>query len=356
MTARLGVLPSHCHCVKHHARRTGWIVIPLLLALAGSLANSQCSSKPLPASAPTIRLNIVFSDELFSVANRNDVVGALKLWIEVLSCLTTLNLNSKVEVISSQSEIRRRVHENSADIVVLDNADFLELSDAGLIDGAAVGSRNGLPYAVPYLLLVNQRIESLNQLRGQHGIYHLHTSAAASLAFTATLLAENHLGSTGAFFESFESTIKLANCVLQLFFEKIQACVVDAHDWELLKELNPQLGKKLKILAQSEPVLDGVVAFTKVPMPYRERILASLLQMHKDPLGYQVISALRSGPLIPYRPEFLDSTRAFWKRYERTLAPVQLRAWKETLRTQTTLPVRSSGVAPVGNSSGAVKE
>ena len=77
-------------------------------------------------------------------------------------------------------------------------------------------------------------------------------------------------------------------------------------------------------------------------MPYRERILASLFQMHKDALGYQVLSALRSGPLLPYRPEFLDSTRAFWKRYERTLTPVELRAWRETLRTRTTLPVRSS--------------
>lgn len=357
MTAGLVVLPSHRHRVRHRARPIGrFVILPLLLALAGGMANSQCSSKPLPPSAPTIRLNIVFSDELFSVANRNDVVGALKLWTEVVSCLTTLNLNSKVEVISSQSEIRRRVRENSVDIVVLDNADFLELSDAGLIDGVAVGSRDGLPYAVPYLLLVNQRIDSLNQLRGQHGIYHLHTGAAASLAFTATLMAENHLGRSGAFFASFESTTKPANCVLPLFFEKTQACVVDGHDWELLKELNPQLGRKLKILAQSEPILDGIVAFTKVPMPYREKILASLFQMHKDALGYQVLSALRSGPLLPYRPEFLDSTRAFWKRYERTLTPVELRAWRETLRTRTTLPVRSSGGAPAGNSTGAVKE
>jgi len=351
------MLPSHRHRVEHRARPTGWIVIlPLLLALAGGVANSQCSSKPLPPSAPTIRLNIVFSDELFSVANRNDVVGALKLWTEILSCLTTLNLNSKVEIISSQSEIRRRVHENSVDIVVLDNADFLELSDAGLIDGAAVGSRDGLPFAVPYLLLVNQQIDSLNQLRGQRGIYHLHTGAAASLAFATALLAESHLGSTGTFFASFESTTKPANCILPLFFAKIQACVIDGHDWDLLKELNPQLGRTLKILAQSEPILDGIVAFTKVPMPYRERILASLLQMHKDPLGNQIISALRSGPLIPYRPEFLDSTRAFWKRYERILTPVELRTWRETLRTPTTLPFRSSVGAPVGTSTGAVKE
>jgi len=54
--------------------------------------------------------------------------------------------------------------------------------------------------------------------------------------------------------------------------------------------------------------------------------------MHKQPLGDQVLKALRSGPIIPYRPEYLDSTRQFWKRYERTLTAAELKAWKDTLQ------------------------
>lgn len=327
----------------------------VFLALASAGANAQCSSKPLPSSAPTTRLNIVLSDQLFSVANRNDVVGAMKLWVEALSCITKLNFDTKVEVLSAQSEIRQRVHEETVDVLVLDNADFLELSDAGSVEGVAVGSQGGHAYAVPYLLLVNQQIDSLSQLRGKHAAYHLHTGAAAALAFTATLMAENHLGRTDAFFESFEPTTKAANCILPLFFEKIQACVVDGHDWEMLKELNPQLGNKMKILAQSAPVLDGVVAFPKVPRPYRERIIASILQMHEDPLGAQVLSALRSGPLMPYRSEYLDSTREFWRRYERSLTPAEQRAWRETLRPRMPLSVRNSTGAP-GFSAGARKD
>lgn len=327
----------------------------VFLALASAMANAQCSSKPLPSSAPTTRLNIVLSDQLFSAANRNDVVGAMKLWVEALSCVTQLNFDSRVEVLSAQAEIRQRVRNETVDVLVLDNADFLELSDAGLIDGVAVGSQGGHPYAMPYLLLVNRQIDSLSQLRGKRAAYHLHTGTAAALAFTATLMAENRLGRTDAFFESFDPTTKAANCILPLFFEKIQACVVDRHDWELLKELNPQLGNKMKILAQSAPVLDGVVAFTKVPSPYRERILASILQMHKDPLGARILSALRSGPLMPYRPEYLDSTREFWKQYERTLTVAEQKTWKETLRPRMPLTVRNSPGAPAF-SAGARKD
>jgi ABC-type phosphate/phosphonate transport system substrate-binding protein len=291
------------------------------------------------------RLNVVLSEQLFSVANRNDVVGAMKLWIEALSCVTQMNLNYKVDVIGAQGEIRQRVRDQTVDVLVLDNVDFLGMSDAGLIDGIAVGSRGGHPYSVPYLLLVNQQIDSISQLRGKRAVYHLHIGAAAALAFTATLMAENHFEGD-AFFESFEPTAKAANCVLPLFFAKIQACVVDGMDWEILKELNPQLGNKLKILAQSAPVLDGVVAFTKVVTEYRQIISDNLLQMHKDSLGVQILSALRSGPLIPYRPEYPDSTREFWKRYERTLTPGEQRVWRETLRPRMPMPVRNSSGLP----------
>jgi ABC-type phosphate/phosphonate transport system substrate-binding protein len=308
--------------------------------------------KPQPPSAPTTRLNILFSDQLFSAANRNDVVGALKLWTEVASCLTGLNFQSKVEVVTTQSQIRERVHDNAVDILVLDNADFLELSDAGLVEGAAVSSQGGHPYAVRYLLLVNQQIDSLGQLRGKRAVYHLHTGAAASLAFTSTLVAENHLGSTGGFFSSFESSTNAANCILPVFFDRIQACVVDGQDWETIQEMNPQLGKKLKILAQSVPVLDGVIAFPKALLPYRAQIVGSLLDMHTHPLGSQILSAMRSGPLIPYRPEYLDSTREFWRRYERTLTPAELRAWRESRRLRTPVQLRNSAGAP-GNSFGS---
>jgi phosphonate transport system substrate-binding protein len=325
----------------------------MIIALAAFLAfavvaSAQCTSKPLPPSAPPTRLNVIFSDQFFSVANRNDVMGAAKLWVEVVSCLTRVNFNGKVEVIGSQSEIRRRVRDNAVDVLVLDNSDFLELSDAGLIDGVAVGSQDGHPYALSYLLLVNQQIDSLSQLRGKRAVYHLHTDAAASLAFATTLIAENHLGSTDTFFASFESSNKAANCVLSLFFDKIQACVVDGHDWDTIKELNPQLGKKLKILVQSVPVLDGVVAFAKPGIPYRSQILTSLMEMHKDPLGNEILMALRSGRLLPYRPEYLDSTREFWKRYERTLTPAEQREWRETRRPRTPAQIRNSTGVPSG--------
>ena len=323
----------HTHRIREQGRAllvgTSFLV---LCVLGGVRANAQCTSDSSASTWPTVRLNVVLSNQLFSVANRTDVVGALNLWIEALSCTTKLNFNSKVDVLATQDAIRARVSEKTVDILVLDNVEFLDLSDDGLVEGIGVSSYDGRPMAFPYLLLVNQEIDSLAQLRGQSSVFYMHTGSAASVAWAVSLLSENHYGHVDDFFASFESSTKATNCILPLFFGKIQACVVDSRDWETIKELNPQLGNKLKILAQSVPVLDGITAFPRTPMPYRERIIGSIFQMHKQPLGDQVLKALRSGPIIPYRPEYLDSTRQFWKRYERTLTAAELKAWKDTLQ------------------------
>jgi phosphonate transport system substrate-binding protein len=340
------------HVNADNLRKAGAVAgLWVFLTLAGAIANGQCSLK-MSAPSPQARLNVILSEQLFSVANRNDVVSAMKLWMEFLACQGDLNFNYNVEVINTQREIRQRVHDKTVDMLILDNVEFLDLSDAGLIDGVGVSSYAGHPSELSYLLLVNRQIDSLAELRGKQAVLYMHTGSAASLAWTATLISENHLGRIDDFFKTVEPSTKASNCILPLFFDKVQACVVDSRDWEMAKELNPQLGNKLKILSQSIPVLDGIIALSKAPSPYRERTLVNLFQTHKRPLGNQILLALRSGPIIPYRPEYLNSTREFWKRYERTLTLAEKRTWSETLRA----PKPSQLRAPSSGASAALKE
>ncbi len=337
---RVNLRPSH----KAKTAAGGLLVF---LALAAALATAQCSSKGALASLPPTRVNIIVSERLFAVVNRNDVVGAMKVWSDLTSCVVHLNIDSKVDVIGSQSEIRQRVLDGTVDVLLLDNVEFVNLSDAGLVDGIAVASKAGSPLAYPYLLLVDRQIDSLSQLRAQRAIFYTRTGSAASLAWIATLLAKNRLGRIDNFFGPSEITTKVSNCIFPLFFGRVAACVVSGPDWEVAKEMNPQLGNKLKILAESAPVLDGVSALPRKPNPHRQDIVNSLLTMHTYPAGNQILSVFKSGPMMPYRPEYLDSTREFWKEYVRTLTPVELMAWNEWAR-----PIVPKGFKRTGDSVG----
>jgi len=303
-----------------------------LVFLVSTLGPGQCSSKGSLAALPPTPLNIIVSERLFSAANRNDAVGAMKIWSDLTSCIVHLNIVSTVDVIGSQSEIRRRVLDGTVDVLILDGVEFVRLSDAGLVEGIAVTSEAGHSGAKPYLLLVNQQTHSLSQLRSKRAIFYLRTDSAASLAWIATLLAQNHLGRAETFFGPSEISTKASNCILPLFFGRVDACVVSSGDWEVAKEMNPQLGKQLKILAQSSPVLDGVSALPRKPSAHRQQIIATTLTMHSYPAGSQILAVFKSGPMIAYRPEYLDSTRKFWDDYIQILTPAELAGWNESAR------------------------
>jgi len=311
------------------ARRGLIAVLAGLLALMAFAVRvpAQCNGQTSLAAYPPSRLNIVLSDRLFVVANRSDVAASMKVWSEIAGCAMKVNAQSKVDVLASQSEMRKRILEKNVDVLVLDNVEFLKFLAAGLVEGVAVVSRNGRPQTASYVLLTAEETGSLAQLRGKNAIFFPHTESAVPVAWIDILLAKNHMGRIENFFASSRVVNRSADCILPLFFAKVDACVTDANSWELAKEMNPQMGKKLKILAQSNPVLDSVTALPKTPNPYRQKIVDGLLTMHTYAAGSQILSVFKSGPMIAYRPEYIDSTRAFWDEYVQILTPAEKAAW-----------------------------
>jgi hypothetical protein len=94
---------------------------------------------------------------------------------------------------------------------------------------------------------------------------------------------------------------------------------VDAAGWDLVKELNPQLAR-LKVLARSEPLLEGVIAMAAQPHVYRKEILASLLELHRTAAGQQLVTLFKTGPLMRARREDYDSVKTLLQRHSRLAA------------------------------------
>jgi phosphonate transport system substrate-binding protein len=299
------------------------IALIVSVALAGVQARAQCSSLASYAQLAPTPINIIVNEQILAVANRSDVVGAMQVWGELTSCIVKLNIETKVDVVGSQTEIRRRILDSKVDLLVLDSMQFTKLSDAGLLDGVAVTSNAGHPSLYTYLLLVDQQTTSLAQLHSKRAVFYATTGSSASLAWMATLLAKEHLGKIETFFGPSEISNKATSCILPLFFGRVQACIISRLDWDLVKEMNPQLGSKIKILAESRPVLESVTAMPKRLIPHRQQIIDSLLTMHNYPAGNQILSLVKSGPMIPYRPEYIESTRLFWEEYVLTLTPAE---------------------------------
>jgi ABC-type phosphate/phosphonate transport system substrate-binding protein len=251
---------------------------------------------------------------MFATLNRNDAVAAIKAWFEIVGRERGFTLDSEVDTSNSLAEMRRRLMEESVDILILEITDYLRLERTGLLRPQLLGSRTatGEP-RYSYVLLVDPAsgVQDLAGLRGKTLNHSSRLESNTSMAWLELTLAKERLGRATSFLGATKAVSNPQECVLPLFFGRVDACVVDEVNLELLKEMNPQLGK-LRVLARSVPLVDSVIAAPVKPHPYRRELLEAILGLHQHPRGRQLLMVFKTGKLITIRPGDLDSARAFW--------------------------------------------
>lgn len=286
--------------------------ISALLAVTPSVLAQQ------PPPRKRARMFAMASESLFAGVNRNDAVVSLRVWAEALTRRLGYEFNLKLDVFDSPGEAIGRLKSGGVDLLFLDTPDYASIHGLRLIEPVASGSHRGLIGAYEYLLLCReaQGIEGLPHLQGKRVGIASRTGAGLGAAWLDVLLASHRLEAPNRFFQSVALTSKASACVLPVFFGRLDACVVDANNFATMKELNPQLGR-LKVLARSQPMVEGMIAFALTPHPFRDELIQSLLQLHKDPAGAQMVMLFKTGPLVRATADDFEAARAAWEKSQR---------------------------------------
>jgi hypothetical protein len=96
--------------------------------------------------------------------------------------------------------------------------------------------------------------------------------------------------------------------VLPVFFRQSDACVVTRSGFETMVELNPQLGRQLKILARSPEVVPAVFCFrADYAAGFKEDLFAGVRDLHKSAAGQQVLTVFQSDKIEDQPMSCLDS-------------------------------------------------
>ena len=87
--------------------------------------------------------------------------------------------------------------------------------------------------------------------------------------------------------------------------------------FQTMVELNPQLGQNLDIICRSPQLLRGVVCFrTNYEEKYKDAVKKTLKELHKDLDGQQILLVMREEKLLPYRPQYMETSRELFKSYQ----------------------------------------
>ncbi len=123
-------------------------------------------------------------------------------------------------------------------------------------------------------------------------------------------LMESGCGSKESFFFDLRNVQKPSQAILPVFFKQIDAGVVTRSAFEAAVVLNPQLGRRLKILSFSEPYVTVTVCMRdSLDMDLKKRHVEYALKFHEDPRRLQTYVMFKINRIALWEPSFLDNVR-----------------------------------------------
>jgi phosphonate transport system substrate-binding protein len=284
----------------------------------GGQAAPQAVRPPASPGLKAARLYFVASQSLIGNFKKEDATATMPIWIKQLCEVQGLRCDVRVDIVYSIAEIRRRIHESSVDLLLLDTPEYLLLAHEGLVAAVAAGSTSrGQLAAYPYLLLLKDETgpAQIATLRGKAVRVASRTGSNLGLIWLEDLLAENKLERASSFFGSVSIDNRASSCVLAVFFGKLDACVVDSGNWEMITELNPQI-TRLRIAARSEALLEGLFAMPIEPRhAYKQEIVKAILNLHRSALGDQLSIIFKAGPQVAVNLKDFEAEANLLNRY-----------------------------------------
>ena len=158
-------------------------------------------------------------------------------------------------------------------------------------------------------------IKSIKELRGKR--LSMRNTQDMEKLFLNTMLLENQEPELDSFFSEQLIPKNINTGIMDVFFGRSDITLVRESEYKTAIELNPQLAKKLTILAESEPFL-VLVAGAKTSMPNKshQAAMQSLIDLSSTEKGKQLMRIIHAESFEEAFNKDLDNVRDLLKRYK----------------------------------------
>lgn len=289
------------------------VLSALLGVLLGGLGLAARGGEPGIVGRP-LSLNVALVRSVFSSVNANDAEAAFKVFCASVGRRRGYQLDSRVQVFDSEPAFRDAVVAGTFDLVIIDTFRFVHLPEIPEVVQPRFSTSQRGSVSKRYVLLTHRPgpYENLEALRGREVLVIDVPQADIGRPWLEALLAASGMGNPADFFQRVRLVAKPSAAVLPVFFGKSDACVVDEVGFDLMKEMNPQVGAGVRVIAQSEPVVHGLILVREkgwAEMRQRQDLMEALRDLHEDPAGMQLLTLFKTERLVPFEDNHLDGAR-----------------------------------------------
>ena len=296
--------------------RAGLLLAEMIVLLAAfSQSSPLCGAELISES-----LRIGFTQACFVGVNRNDAEASFKVFLRTVGRKRGYDIQAEVKVFDDNTAFEKAIENDAVQLAILDSWSYVGFDTQKVLEPAFVPLPNNT-IGRTYVILTQEGngLASLADLKGKQMMRLEAGTATMGRRWLDTLLLSNGWGTEEEYFGEMTATGKPTLAMLPVFFGKKQGCLVDLPAFELMKELNPQLGTKLRVVAASEPCVDNVICLARrgwSSETYRTRVKEALSELHVDSSGQQILTMFKVGKLVAYDKASLESVRKLRATYD----------------------------------------
>jgi len=307
-----------------------WRVVAIVIAaiLLGSICLEARQSLPAPplVTAPTATgsgtgelVRIGYSASVRADVDQRDAKVALKNWLDLTAEQDGAGYVSTIEVYDSLDRLEQDIVGERIDVAVISPSEYIDMRKRCPLEPFSVGQVAGKPTDhIRLVVHADSGIDDVRQLQGKKLLAQLTGTGRVPLLWLDTLLVAAGHPPHRSFFQQVKTAGKAQPMVLPVFFRQADACLVHAHSLDIMVELNPQIGAKLKTVAHSPEFCVGLMAFRSgLKADLKQRLRRSALRLHESIKGQQICILFKVDKVLPWDEKLLDTTIALLEQWQK---------------------------------------
>jgi ABC-type phosphate/phosphonate transport system substrate-binding protein len=278
---------------------------------------------PLPGSArlagqgkaadPILKYGL--STSLMTDVSPTDALAASLLFSRTIGRAVGAWDDAQATLYSDSDTIVRALNASAVDFVALSALEYLGIERQVKADPFIIYQTSG-EVASEYVLVASDAIRSVADVAGKRvAVFKAAPPRDLGDTWLDVLLAGAGLAD-GVRGVQVREMKKRSQASVAVFFGQADAAIEPRSAFAMAAEMNPQLGKKLRVLATSVPLLSGIVVVRRSMDPdLRRRYLEKATTMHEVVQYRQTFLVMHVNQLLPFEPRYLAGTRQLNERY-----------------------------------------
>jgi phosphonate transport system substrate-binding protein len=288
-----------------------FILSVVLCAWALEATAAEVTEVTAPGSVPAAPFRMGFSRRIFVDKNANDARAAVVAWTLAIAQEKGIAADREARFYDSPQEVMRAMQAAEVDGVTLlleEYAVLMSEVDSDRLCRPETGGSFSEQYVV--LARADGDVKRLDDLRGR--TMALFNSDKMSLAMPwldVVLIRDGMMGASNDFFGEIALDRKLSSAVLGVFFHKRDACIVTLSGFRGMVELNPQVGRQLRVIETSPPFVPTIFCFRRgFQSPQNERVFDAIQRLNESVAGRQILQIFQSDKMARVSQNQLESS------------------------------------------------